>query len=485
VTEAPAPDEGWNRLHPLTPIARVGRLFPALVLLLLISTVHSKAENGNVETAYLVVITLGSAVYGYIHWMVTRWRFEGDTLRIETGLIRKDSRRLPLARVQAVDVVRPFLARLLGVSELRIRLAGSGSTDGKLAYLSEAQAAELRLVLLAGHIDNDVPVSSNTGLPMATVDTGRLLASVFLSLITILLIGTVAALAVLDQFEPKTAAGAAAFLAVYLLSAAGVIWRRLSGQYAFIAVEAPEGVRIRRGLLQTISETVPYGRIQAVRQVEPLLWRPFGWCRLEVDVAGATGRNQRGEGTSVVRKAILPVGSQQDSWHLLARLLGGPDPERTAPPGRARLKAPLSFHFLSAGHDSTHAVCVTGRINRATTWVPLEKSQSIRRVQGPLQRPLGLATVHVDVAGKRARAEFRDREVEEADELVAELTALSRSARQGVPKVSPPSADDAVPSGWYPDPAGRHERRYWHEGRWTEHVANGGRRSADPATPAP
>ena len=455
------------------------------MLLFVVSNVHSKAENGGAETTYLVVITLGSAVYGYIHWMVTRWRFEGDTLRIETGLIRKDSRRLPLARVQAVDIVRPFLARLLGVSELRIRLAGSGSTDGKLAYLSEAQAAELRLVLLAGHIDSEAAVSSNTGLPMANVDTGRLLASVLLSLVTILLVGTVATLAVLDQFEPKTADGAAAFLAVYLLSAAGVIWRRLSGQYAFIAVEAPEGVRIRRGLLQTVSETVPYGRIQAVRQVEPLLWRPFGWCRLEVDVAGATARNQRGEGTSVVRKAILPVGSQQDSWHLLARLLGGPDPERTAPPGRARLKAPLSFHFLSAGHDSAHAVCVTGRINRATTWVPLEKTQSVRRVQGPLQRPLGLATVHVDVAGKRARAEFRDREVEEADQLVAALTALSRSARQGDRKPSPAPAGDAPPSGWYADPEGRHEQRYWHEGSWTQHVANGGRRSSDAATPAP
>ena len=367
------------------------------------------------------------------------------------------------------------------MSELRIRLAGSGSTDGKLAYLSEAQAAELRLVLLAGHIDSGGgrleqhrPAHgqrrhgppAGVGLPLARHHRRS--------------IGTVAALAVLDQFEPKTAAGAAGFLAVYLLSAAGVIWRRLSGQYDFIAVEAPEGVRIRRGLLQTISETVPYGRIQAVRQVEPLLWRPFGWCRLEVDVAGATARNQRGEGTSVVRKALLPVGSQQDSWHLLARLLGAPDPARTAPPGRARLKAPLSFHFLSAGHDSAHAVCVTGRINRATTWVPLEKTQSIRRVQGPLQRPLGLATVHVDVAGKRARAEFRDREVEEADQLVAELTALSRSARASASTArsrSGAGGGDAAPSGWYPDPAGRHEQRYWHEGRWTEHVADGGRRS--------
>jgi putative membrane protein len=489
VTDAspePSPPDGeWLRLHPLTPIARIGRLVPALVLLFLVSTVHSKAENGTVETDYLIAFTLLSALYGYIHWMVTRWRFEGDTLRIETGLIRKDSRRLPLARIQAVDIVRPLLARLLGVSEVRIRLAGSGGTDGRLAYLSETQAAELRLVLLAGHIDTEAAPNSNAGLPMASVDTARLLASVFLSLVTIIIIGTLAALAILDQFEPKTAAGAAAFLAVYLLSAAGVIWRRLSGQYNFIAVEAPEGVRIRRGLLQTISETVPYGRIQAVRQVEPLLWRPFGWCRLEVDVAGATARNQRGEGTSVVRKALLPVGSQQDSWHLLARLLGAPDPVRTAPPGRARLKAPLSFHFLSAGHDSAHAVCVTGRINRATTWVPLEKSQSIRRVQGPLQRPLGLATVHVDVAGKRARAEFRDRDVAEADRLVAELTAFSRSARLGGRKAAPALGRGAAPSGWYPDPAGRHEQRYWHEGRWTEHVGNSGRRSADAPTPAP
>ena len=84
----------------------------------------------------------------------------------------------------------------------------------------------------------------------------------------------------------------------------------------------------------------------------------------------------------------------------------------------------MSFHFLSAGHDGTHAMCVTGRINRTTTWVPLEKTQSIRRVQGPLQRPFGLATVHVDVAGRRTRGEFRDRSVEEADQLVAALTEL-------------------------------------------------------------
>ena len=483
-------DQGWRRLHPLSPVARIGRLVPALALLFVVSVVRSNAENRTAETDYLIAITLISVVYGYIHWMVTRWRLEGDTLRIETGLIRKDSRRLPLARIQAVDVVRPLLARMLGVSELRVRLAGSGSTDGRLAYLSEGEATELRLVLLWGKHEVEATPSSNTGLPMAIVTTGRLLASVLLSLISIILIGTIASLAVLDQFEPKTATAVAGVLAVYLLSFAGIIWRRLSGQYGFTAVEAPEGVRIRRGLLQTISETVPYGRIQAVRQVEPLLWRPFGWCRLEVDIAGATARNQRGEGTSVVRKALVPVGSTQDSWHLLARLLGAPNPPRTAPPRRARWKAPLSFHFLSAGYDESHAVCVTGRLNKATTWVPFEKTQSVRRVQGPAQRPLGLATVHVDGAGKRTRAEFRDRAVEEADRLMNELTELSRRARQRrrpAPAAVRGASADGPPSGWYPDPSGRHEQRYWHDGRWTEQVSNGGRRSAEavPTQPTP
>ena len=138
-------------------------------------------------------------------------------------------------------------------------------------------------------------MSSNTGLPMASVTTGRLLGSVLLSLVSIVLVGTVATLAVLDQFEPRTAAAAAGFLAVYLVSFAGVVWRRLSGQYGFIAVEGPEGVRIRRGLLQTISETVPYGRIQAVRQVEPL-----AVAALRVVPAG--GGHRRGDGAQPARR---------------------------------------------------------------------------------------------------------------------------------------------------------------------------------------
>jgi Protein of unknown function (DUF2510)/Bacterial PH domain len=148
-----------------------------------------------------------------------------------------------------------------------------------------------------------------------------------------------------------------------------------------------------------------------------------------------------------------------------------------------RLVPIVVHHFLAAGHDDRHAVCVTGRLRKVTVWVPLEKSQSIRRVQGPVQRKLGLATVHVDAAGKDTRAEFRDRAVAEADTLVAELSRLSRAAREH--RAQPPieRATDLVadvPSGWYDDPSGRHQQRYWDGGAWTSRVSDVGVVAADP-----
>jgi uncharacterized protein YxjI len=38
------------------------------------------------------------------------------------------------------------------------------------------------------------------------------------------------------------------------------------------------------------------------------------------------------------------------------------------------------------------------------------------------------------------------------------------------------------PQGWYPDPFGRHETRWWDGARWTEHVASHGRQAVDPPT---
>jgi hypothetical protein len=190
-----------------------------------------------------------------------------------------------------------------------------------------------------------------------------------------------------------------------------------------------------------------------------------------------------------VTKALLPVGSRQSALYLRQVVIGTDEPPTSGPPRRAKAKTLLSYHFLSAGHDRTLAVAVTGRLQKVTCWVPLVKAQSIRRVQGPLQRALQLATVHVDVAGRRVSAKFKDRSVEEADRLVEELASLSRGARRLVPgaalvaaggATARPTTAPVTTPGWFADPARRHQARYWNGSDWTEHVADGGVTAIDP-----
>lgn len=50
----------------------------------------------------------------------------------------------------------------------------------------------------------------------------------------------------------------------------------------------------------------------------------------------------------------------------------------------------------------------------------------------------------------------------------------------GGPASASQTADDgAAPTGWYPDPQGRHELRYWNGSEWTDHVSDQGRMSVD------
>ena len=40
--------------------------------------------------------------------------------------------------------------------------------------------------------------------------------------------------------------------------------------------------------------------------------------------------------------------------------------------------------------------------------------------------------------------------------------------------------ESAVPAGWYSDPSGRYELRYWDGSAWTEHVSRAGQQYTDP-----
>ena len=127
--------EDFRRLHPLTPLLRGWKIFAAAVAIAL------QQMYGDLELQWLV-IGIGvsipiSIVYGYVSWRTTHFRVGPEDLRLETGVLFKRSRRVRLDRLQAVDVVRPLIARALGLAELRLEVAGGGSSEAPLAYLSE------------------------------------------------------------------------------------------------------------------------------------------------------------------------------------------------------------------------------------------------------------------------------------------------------------------------------------------------------------
>jgi putative membrane protein len=69
--------------------------------------------------------------------------------------------------------------------------------------------------------------------------------------------------------------------------------------------------------------------------------------------------------------------------------------------------------------------------------------QSLRLSQGPLQRRLRLATLHVDAAGRRVTASLRDRDAAEAEELLRALAGACREARRPLlPTAAAPVPDD-------------------------------------------
>ena len=65
----------------------------------------------------------------------------------------------------------------------------------------------------------------------------------------------------------------------------------------------------------------------------------------------------------------------------------------------------------------------------------------------------------------------------------APATITTTMAPISTPAYQPAAAAaPAVPAGWYADPAGRFDLRYWDGGAWTEHVSRAGQQYTDAPT---
>ena len=426
-----APDAAeWRRLHPLTPLLRGGRV---LIAVLAVVVQQGVAQNSLLAS----VVLLGAAVpvalvYGLVAWRVTRFRVSGGELQVDSGLLQRRQRRVPLTRLQSVDVVRPLLARALGLAELRLEVAGGGDTEAPLAFLSEADAQALRVRLLAlsgGRQGEDAATAEDPDEQLLVqVPSRALITSILLGGPTIVAGGLVVVLLAALLVDPVVAAGLLPAAGPVLLGTGSFAVRRLLTEYGFTVAESPDGLRLRHGLLETRAQTIPLGRVQTVRVEQPLLWRRRGWVRVEVDVAGYSG----GGDEQQVTAALLPVAPREFAEQLVDRVLAAPLPRPEAPaPASARWLAPLEHGRLRYGVDAAHVVASRGRVTRRTEAVPLARVQSLRLTQGPLQRRLGLASLHVDSAGRRLPGlTEQHRGAAEAQAALDDLALRARAARR-------------------------------------------------------
>ncbi|MFF3142820.1 PH domain-containing protein, partial [Streptomyces sp. NPDC057927] len=370
----------------------------------------------------LAVIVPAAALYGFLSWWFTHFAVTETELRIRTGLLFRRTAHIRLDRLQAVDVTQPLLARVAGVTKLKLDVIGTDKKD-ELAYLGEDDARALRAELLAraagfapetAHEVGEAPVRQLLHVP-----AGFLAVSLLLTGATW---GSLAAALVVPPFLWFATHSVWTVLAtgVPLLGAAGASSvGRFVGEYDWTVGESPDGLRIDHGLLDRTHETVPPGRVQTVRIVEPLLWRRRGWVRVELDVAGSSN------------SVLVPVAPREAAESVIARVLPGVTVPSTLsrPPRRAWWCVPLWWRGYGLAVTDTVFAARHGLLRRRLSLVPHAKVQSVRLTQGPWERFRGVADVHVDT-GANQTVTARLRDAAEAAELLQAQADRSRTGRR-------------------------------------------------------
>jgi putative membrane protein len=474
-TAAAAPGgDARQRLHPLSPLLRMARTVALIVAGVSWQGYHDLGmARWLAALGAVTVFALGASI---VSWLVTGYHVVGRELRVHEGLLWRRTRAIPLERLQSVEVVRPLLARLLGLAELRLEVVGASKVEAPLAYLTVSDAAALRTRLLAIARPSTVvgavgPAPSTVAYPGGVVPVPRgafldagpespLYAVSNRDLVIAQLLRpqwwmvplAVAMPVVFAVAQHDLTAIGLASTFTAMIGAVQAPVRVLLNEWGFRVAVAADGLRLRHGLLETRSQTVPTGRVQAVAVRWPLLWRGLGWVRAHMEVAGLS----RVRNDEIRAGSLVPVADIPTAERVIAAAVPG-FALRTvvvsAVPARAHWLAPLRAFVLGYQLGPVAFATRDGLLSRRLVIVPYERVQSVRIRQGPLQRLLGLASVHVDTAGAGLGAVAAHRDVREARDLATVLAEYSRSARStrphGTHTLAPPPAPqpaDAPPS---------------------------------------
>ena len=442
----------------------------------------------------VVVAFLGAvAAVNWVSWRFSRFRVGGGQVELRQGMLFRQHRQVRLERVQAVELSRPLLARALGLARVVVQSAGGADSTLTLSFLDLRRAEDLRehLMDLAGRSDEvgataGPPVTvpggppdmrpgtppgtpwavgaeagsgavvpgqvSPVAVPFLEVPNGRLFVATILHGSTIVL-GLLALLAVgtagVAQFGAIGFVGFPVIIPVAIGVGAGRV-KELLTHGNFRLADTGGGVRLQEGLTDLRARTIPMHRIQAIELVQPLWWRPFGWWRIRVNVAGSPrGEGEDGETT------LLPVGTLDEALLVLSvvRPHAPGEPWREGalgegvPPGwspvspSARPLDPWSWRRNAWTVGPSAVFLRTGRLTRRAVGVPHARVQSLSVTQGWLQARLGVATAHVVPAPGPVTPVIEHLELADAEGFLDEVARRARDARRqagpGIPSLAP------------------------------------------------
>jgi putative membrane protein len=361
---------GSRRLHPAAIAVYAAEAlrqgaFPLLVILgVSVLGGDFDARAALRAGAFALIGTAVAALAGGFRWATTAYSFDGETVRLRTGLLSVKEIEIPFARVQAVDVEQGPIQRMFGVYKVEIQTGGGGQGgEIVLGALDEREIAQLNALLRRGA----PAVLPDAGAPPAPERrlTGRRLALAAATSGQLgVLVPVAAGVAQMSQqlFEDpiegeRTIVGALPDgTLAWVLLAAGVVvlaWvlaavGTIVGFGGFVVRREGDDLRIRRGLLQRRQVTLRVTRVRAVRVVESVPRQALGLAALRVEVIGHAKEQ-------AAAQTLFPLLLLDEVEPFLRELL--PEMADTldglaAPPPRAMRRyalPPLAFTTLVAG----------------------------------------------------------------------------------------------------------------------------------------
>lgn len=452
--------DDWKRVHIISPLVRGWIAIAALFFFggrdwfegILTGDPPQFGDNTVGLTwalAILVGVVLLVAAGFFLSWYFTRYQVTEEHVRVNSGVIFRQNRQARLDRVQAIDVVQPFLARVFGLAELKFDVADAGESAVRLSFLKLGEAQKLRATILARAagvpVDPEHPneIQEAPEREVLALAPARVVGAAVLSGNTIVVVtGLVAVIVSAVVFESTVLLAA---LLPILIGVVGGYWNALNTGFNFRAAISPDGIRIRYGLLDTRTQTVPPGRIQAVGVMQSPLWRLKGWYKVTVNVAGY-GASASGEAQA--RATLLPVGTREEVLQILALVL--PDPGADHPvemftaglagrdsgdgfvttPRKARPIAPLAWRRNGVAVTRTALLARSGAWWRQLAVVPHERTQSLALHQGPLARRFQVADLIFHTTPGPVSPRVRQIDTGQAWKLFHEQAARAAEARR-------------------------------------------------------